>query len=108
MSEECHIDSIAQSFAALAGADASKTTTALISSLERLFDRDDRIVRLFDPPFENGGSTPGYIKGYSPGFRENGGQYTHGAVWLAMGLFLAPGSRRPRRLDLVYRRGRLV
>ncbi|SHH48939.1 cyclic beta-1,2-glucan synthetase [Sporobacter termitidis DSM 10068] len=88
-SEECRIDSIAQSFAAFAGADPEKTKTALVSSVERLYDRDDRIVRLFDPPFENGGSTPGYIKGYSPGFRENGGQYTHGAVWLAMGLFMA-------------------
>jgi cyclic beta-1,2-glucan synthetase len=88
-SEECRIDSIAQSFAALAGAEAGKTETALQSSVDRLFDKEDRIVRLFDPPFENGGSTPGYIKGYSPGFRENGGQYTHGAVWLAMGLFLA-------------------
>ena len=89
VSDECRIDSIAQSFAALAGADTEKTIMALNSSVDRLFDRDDRVVRLFDPPFANGGSQPGYIKGYSPGFRENGGQYTHGAVWLAMGLFLA-------------------
>ena len=54
----------------------------------RLTKDSDRVVRLFDPPFSQGLSVPGYIKGYSPGFRENGGQYTHGAVWLAMGLFL--------------------
>lgn len=87
-SDECQIDSIAQSFAALADADPIKTKTALTSSIDKLFDRDDRLVRLFDPPFSTGLSVPGYIKGYSPGFRENGGQYTHGAVWLAMGLFL--------------------
>ncbi len=87
-SDECSIDSIAQSFAALAGGDHDKSRTALISSVERLYDADDRVVRLFDPPFANGLSVPGYIKGYSPGFRENGGQYTHGAVWLAMGLFI--------------------
>ncbi len=87
-SDECNIDSIAQSFAALAGGDRDKTKTALISSVERLTKDSDRVVRLFDPPFSQGLSVPGYIKGYSPGFRENGGQYTHGAVWLAMGLFL--------------------
>jgi cyclic beta-1,2-glucan synthetase len=89
VSEECRIDSIAQSFAALAGAEAVKTRTALSSAVDRLFDRENRIVRLFDPPFAKGLTTPGYIKGYSPGFRENGGQYTHGAIWLAMGLFIA-------------------
>ena len=87
-SDECRIDSIAQSFAALAGGDSDKTKTALISSVNTLFDEDDRVVRLFDPPFSHGMSIPGYIKGYSPGFRENGGQYTHGAIWLSMGLFL--------------------
>jgi cyclic beta-1,2-glucan synthetase len=88
-SEECRIDSIAQSFAALAEADIDMTKTALRSAVDRLYDEEHRIVRLFDPPFATGLTTPGYIKGYSPGFRENGGQYTHGAIWLAMGLFLA-------------------
>ncbi len=87
-SDECSIDSIAQSFAALAGGDPGRTKTALVSSVNKLYDDNDRVVRLFDPPFSKGMSVPGYIKGYSPGFRENGGQYTHGAVWLAMGLFL--------------------
>jgi cyclic beta-1,2-glucan synthetase len=89
ISDECRLDSIAQSFAALAGADDKKTHTALTTSVSRLYDKDERVVRLFDPPFSDGSSIPGYIKGYSPGFRENGGQYTHGAVWLAMGLFLS-------------------
>ncbi|MEL4105895.1 glucoamylase family protein [Oscillospiraceae bacterium WX1] len=86
-SEECRIDSIAQSFAAFAGGEPDKVKTALSSAVRKLYDKPDSVVRLFDPPFADGGSTPGYIKGYSPGFRENGGQYTHGAVWLAMGLF---------------------
>lgn len=89
VSDECRIDSIAQSFAALAEAEPEKTKTALISAVKKLFDKENRIVMLFYPPFSDGGSIPGYIKGYSPGFRENGGQYTHGAVWLAMGLLLS-------------------
>ncbi|NLM84229.1 MAG: hypothetical protein GX189_05910 [Clostridiales bacterium] len=88
-SDECQIDSIAQSFAVFAGADREKARTALISSVKRLYDPSSRVVRLFDPPFSHGGSVPGYIKGYSPGFRENGGQYTHGAIWLAMALLRA-------------------
>ncbi|MDR3278260.1 MAG: hypothetical protein LBT12_05745 [Oscillospiraceae bacterium] len=86
---ECRIDSIAQSFAALGGGEPGRVKTALKNAVEILFDREGRVVKLFDPPFSDGGSMPGYIKGYSPGFRENGGQYTHGAVWLAMGLLLA-------------------
>ena len=88
LSDKCSIDSIAQSFAALAGGDPEKTKTALSSAVHKLYDQETRLVRLFDPPFSHGVSVPGYIKGYSPGFRENGGQYTHGAIWLAMGLFL--------------------
>jgi len=51
-----------------------------------LVDREHRLVRLFTPPFDKTAREPGYIKGYLPGVRENGGQYTHGAVWLAMAL----------------------
>ena len=81
---ECRIDSIAQSFAAFCpGTDEKRVKTALRSAYERLFDRKNGIVRLFDPPFSGRGRDPGYIKSYGPGFRENGGQYTHGAVWLA-------------------------
>ncbi|MCL2409054.1 MAG: hypothetical protein FWC96_05495 [Oscillospiraceae bacterium] len=85
--DECRIDSIAQSFSTLAGADPEKIKTALLSTVDVLFNRKDRVIQLFDPPFSTGRTSPGYIKGYSPGFRENGGQYTHGAIWLSMALF---------------------
>ena len=85
-SDECKIDSIAQSFAALADAEPDRIKTALTGAVEMLFDRGNRVIKLFDPPFDKGRTSPGYIKGYSPGFRENGGQYTHSAIWLAMAL----------------------
>lgn len=84
-SEECKIDSIPQSWAALAGGE--KAGTALRAALDRLFDRDAGLVKLFTPPFDAGEDRPGYIKGYLPGVRENGGQYTHAAVWLALACF---------------------
>jgi cyclic beta-1,2-glucan synthetase len=85
-SEECKIDSIAQSFAVFSKIDPEKRKTALKSAYSQLYDRENRIVKLFTPPFDKGAGNPGYIKSYSPGFRENGGQYTHGAVWLSMAL----------------------
>ena len=89
---ECRIDSVAQSWAALcACADPAKVDTALTSAYARLFDREHRLVKLFDPPFA-GMERPGYIASYGPGFRENGGQYTHAALWLALALL-----RRDRR-----------
>lgn len=82
-SDCCRIDSIAQSFAGLCPeAEKHRVNTALTSALEWLFDRENGIVKLFDPPFENADPYPGYIESYGPGFRENGGQYTHGAIWL--------------------------
>ena len=85
-SEECRIDSVAQSWAAFcARADGKKVETALSSAVARLFDREHNIVKLFDPPFA-GVSDPGYLASYGPGFRENGGQYTHAALWLCMAL----------------------
>jgi len=57
------------------------------NAVERLFDRERGVVKLFDPPFGRGNARPGYIRSYGEGFRENGGQYTHGAVWLAMACF---------------------
>ena len=82
------IDSIAQSFAALCpGADPEKLRTALASAYEILFDREHSLVKLFAPPFDGQGEYPGYLVSYGPGFRENGGQYTHGAVWLVLALF---------------------
>lgn len=84
-SEECKIDSIAQSFAVLAGADRERCKTALLSAIEHLLDKDARLVKLFTPPFRDNKENPGYIMGYLEGVRENGGQYTHAAIWLAMG-----------------------
>ena len=86
-SPACEIDSIAQSFGAMSEySDKKRAAAALDSALQRLFDRKNGIVRLFTPAFEQVGPDPGYIRGYGPGFRENGGQYTHGAIWLAQAL----------------------
>lgn len=81
----CRIDSIAQSWAAFcAEASPERVGAALDAALERLFDRGHGLVKLFDPPFGDGAERAGYISSYGPGFRENGGQYTHGAIWLAI------------------------
>lgn len=87
ISEECRIDSLPQSWAILAEGDKEKSKKALNAALEHLFDRERGIVRLFWPPFEKGKDRPGYIRGYLPGVRENGGQYTHAATWLALTCF---------------------
>ncbi len=86
-STACAIDSIAQSWAAFSGtADHEHVQTALRSAADKLYDRAHGLVKLFDPPFGDEGRDPGYIRACGPGFRENGGQYTHGAVWLASAL----------------------
>lgn len=83
--EECRIDSIAQSWSVLSGAGSAVRQIKAMQSLdEHLIKRDIRAVLLLDPPFDKGALDPGYIKGYVPGVRENGGQYTHAAVWAAM------------------------
>ncbi len=82
---ECRIDSLPQSWAVLSGAgDPDRARTAMRSVLEHLADPQRQLIRLFDPPFDTAPWDPGYIKGYVPGVRENGGQYTHAAVWVAM------------------------
>ena len=84
-SAECQIDSIAQSWAALPkAADRTKAGQGVEQAVQWLYDRDSRLVKLMTPAFDNVGPDPGYIKSYLPGIRENGGQYTHGAVWLAL------------------------
>ena len=88
---ECAIDSIAQSFAASAGLDEKRVRTALRTATERLVDRERGIVKLLDPPFTGSGKQAGYITAYPPGIRENGGQYTHAAVWLC-GALLQSGN----------------
>ncbi|MGB8856800.1 MAG: glucoamylase family protein [Burkholderiales bacterium] len=91
---ECQIDSIAQSWSVLSGAGNSQRSATAMNSLDtRLVRRGDGIIQLLDPPFDKSNLDPGYIKGYLPGVRENGGQYTHGAIWAAMA-FAALGDHR--------------
>jgi cyclic beta-1,2-glucan synthetase len=79
---ECRIDSIAQSWAVLSHAgDPRRAQQAMQAVLERLVKRDERLILLFTPPLDKTPKDPGYIKGYLPGVRENGGQYTHAALW---------------------------
>ena len=86
-SDECRIDSIAQSWSVISGAgDKKRANQAMDSVMARLVDGDANIVRLFTPPFEHSDKDPGYIKSYPPGVRENGGQYTHAAIWVAYAL----------------------
>jgi cellobiose phosphorylase len=91
---ECSIDSIAQSWSVLSGAgDEARSRMAMDALDERLVRRDSGLIQLLDPPFDKSELNPGYIKGYVPGVRENGGQYTHAAVWAAMA-FAALGDGR--------------
>jgi cellobiose phosphorylase len=83
--EECRIDAIAQSWSVLSGVGSDERQARAMASLDRHLVLDDPgIIRLLDPPFDRSAMDPGYIKGYVPGVRENGGQYTHAAVWAAM------------------------
>jgi cellobiose phosphorylase len=82
---ECRIDSIAQSWSVLSGAaPAERARRAMDAVHGQLVHADTGVVQLLDPPFDTSRPSPGYIQGYAPGVRENGGQYTHAAVWAAM------------------------
>jgi cellobiose phosphorylase len=82
---ECQIDSIAQSWSVLSGAAGHGRARLAMNALdERLVRRDHSLIQLLDPPFDSSELNPGYIRGYVPGVRENGGQYTHAAIWAAM------------------------
>lgn len=78
---ECRIDAIAQSWAVLSGAARPERAIAAMEEAERQLVLGERVVRLFTPPFDTSEPDPGYIRAYPPGVRENGGQYTHGALW---------------------------
>ena len=83
--EECRIDSIAQSWSVLSGGgNKERSLTAMQSADKYLVQKEDGLIQLFTPPFDKSAMNPGYIKGYVPGVRENGGQYTHAAIWLVM------------------------
>jgi len=82
---ECRIDSIAQSWGVISGAaEPARAARAMAAVDKYLVRRDEKLVLLFAPPFDNPSHDPGYIKGYPAGIRENGGQYTHGAIWTAL------------------------
>lgn len=99
--EECQIDSIAQSWAVISGlGDEARALLAMKAVGERLVKDDTGLVLLFTPPFERSSLDPGYIKGYVPGIRENGGQYTHAAIWSLMA-YCALGDRH--NADRVFR-----
>jgi cyclic beta-1,2-glucan synthetase len=84
-SDECRIDSIAQSWAVLSGAAAPERALRAMASVEReLIRPQDGLAPLFAPPFDKTALDPGYVKAYPPGIRENGGQYTHAALWSVM------------------------
>jgi cellobiose phosphorylase len=90
---ECKIDSIPQSWSVLSGAgDPDRSRLAMEAVDQRLVRRKDALIQLLDPPFDHSPLNPGYIKGYVPGVRENGGQYTHAAIWTTMA-FAALGDR---------------
>lgn len=85
--EECRIDSIAQSWSAISNAgDIDKVNLAMTNLENYLMNKEAGIIKLLDPPFEKSDFEPGYIKSYLPGVRENGGQYTHSAVWVVIAL----------------------
>jgi cellobiose phosphorylase len=95
LNTECSIDSISQSWSVLSGAGEPARSRLALDALERrLVQREQGLVRLLDPPFDTSELDPGYIKGYVPGVRENGGQYTHAAVWAAMAFAQLGDSRR--------------
>jgi cellobiose phosphorylase len=92
---ECQIDSLPQSWSVISGAgDPRRSRQAMQCVDQLLVRRDAGLIQLFNPPFDKSPLNPGYIKGYIPGVRENGGQYTHGAVWTAMAFALMGDSQR--------------
>ena len=101
--DECRIDSIAQSWAVLAGApNRPRAEQALRSAAAHLIDPKHRLVRLLTPAFDETPRDPGYIRAYPPGVRENGGQYTHAATWLGLAFArLGDGNEAYRIFDLI-------
>jgi cellobiose phosphorylase len=102
-SPECQIDSLPQSWSVLAAVGSPERKRQALASLERrLVRRDLGLIQLFAPPFDVSDLKPGYVKGYVPGVRENGGQYTHAAVWTVMAFAAAGDTERAWELfDLI-------
>ncbi|TWT05934.1 GH36-type glycosyl hydrolase domain-containing protein [Reyranella sp. CPCC 100927] len=101
--EECRIDSIAQSWAVISGAaEATRAADAMAAVEHELIHAEERLALLFAPPFDKAAVDPGYIKGYPPGIRENGGQYTHAALWSVMAFAaLGEGDKALRLFSLL-------
>ena len=101
--EECKIDSLTQSWAVISEVgDAGRAKQAMESAQQYLVDESNRLVRLFTPPFDHSQPHPGYVMGYPPGLRENGGQYTHGSMWMAMAWArLGDGGRAVHLLNMM-------
>ncbi len=101
--DECQIDSIAQSWAVISGAaDPERARRAMAAVEEKLVRRDPGLILLLTPPFDKGRLHPGYIKGYVPGIRENGGQYTHASTWtIEAAARLGQGDRAKEYFDLL-------
>ena len=102
-SVECRIDSIAQSWGVISGAaDPQRVRRAMNEVNARLVSRDLALIRLFTPAFDRAPQDPGYVKGYPPGLRENGGQYTHGAIWTVLAFAgLGDGDRAGELFSLI-------
>ncbi len=102
-SDECRIDSVAQSWAVISGAADSERAVRAMSALNtQLVSRSDGLVLLFTPPFDHTRHDPGYIKAYPPGLRENGGQYTHAAMWSTLAFaLLGDGDRAGELFSLL-------
>jgi cyclic beta-1,2-glucan synthetase len=100
---ECRIDAIAQAWAVLSGhADPERARTAMASVDRWLVRRDSGLVLLLTPPFDRMVPSPGYIKGYVPGVRENGGQYTHAALWVILALAaMGDGAKAGELLSMI-------
>jgi cellobiose phosphorylase len=93
--DECQIDAIPQAWATISGvANPARAQSAMDAVQKRLVRIEDKLIQLFDPPFDKGSLHPGYIKGYVPGIRENGGQYTHAATWVALATALQGSGER--------------
>jgi cellobiose phosphorylase len=101
--DECQIDSLGQSWAVISGGgDPERARQAMAAVEERLVRDADGLILLFTPPFDRGRLEPGYIKGYVPGIRENGGQYTHAATWVVLATaLLGEGQRAAELFDLL-------
>ncbi len=101
--QDCKIDSIAQSWSVLSrGGDAARAKKAMHALEDYLVSREDGLIKLLTPPFDQGMSEPGYIKGYVPGVRENGGQYTHAAAWAIIAFaMLGEGDKALALYDLI-------